>query len=575
MTLPVAQAEPGAARGASAKQVVASLVQAAKVYSIYAGTHPVRAQALERLHGNLASALAAEGRIALTVQRGKILSGTEVVHSEDPDEGYVILALYRDGIRGLTFLNGLELWETRAFLEILHKYGNLPEEPDGDLVTDLWEARLPHIEYEAVDSDLEVDADAAGWSIDQADPGPAGGPDWEEAEDDREQDAFDAAAPPSGELAIRLDPEALELTPEEAALLDEMVAHEESRDPSEAVLGVLKEMLQSEDDRGFIGLMVEFFRQEVEEAFRKGHFDLAAKILSGLRQVREALEGSGSWVAEAVDDVLDRVSGPDCLWPLQEKGYLADPERPGAVRRVLALLSPSALPTLSRMAEKAANLQSRKTLVDAIRALAARDPGPLEEVLQDASEDLCWILAGVLGSLKGQRAFELLLGIVRRHPSQRVRQRALKAAMEGGVWDPKAFFPLVEDADPEVGKAVLEYLGSRRCETAENLFLQYLQNPPAGRGEPAHLLDCIRALGRCGSGRSVPFLQKRLLGGSPVSRLFGSRERVAAAEALSLLKLEEARQALERAAGSVFPGVRRAARKARDLEQGRPREEDP
>jgi len=565
MTLPVAQAEPGAGGEGAAKRVVASLVQAAKVYSIYASTHPVREQALERLHANLTAWLAAEGRIALSVQRGKILSGTEVVHSEEPDEGYLILALYRDGIRGLTFLNGLELWETRTFLEILHKYGNLPEEPDGDLVTDLWEARLPHIEYEAVDSDLEVDADAAGWSIDQANPGPAGQLRWEESEDDREEEDLDGSAVRPEEVAIRLDPEALELTFEEAALLDETVLREEERDPSQAVLEVLKEMLQSQEDQGFVGLIVEFFRQEVEDAFRQGHFDLAAKILAGLWQVRSAFERDGFWIVKAIDEILDGVSGPDCLLPLQEKGYLADPQCMDGVRRVLALLNPHALITLSRMAEKAANLQSRKLLVDAIRTLAARDPGPLEEVLQEASEDLCWILAGLLGSLKGQKPFELLLGLVRRHPSQRVRQRALKAAMEGGFWDPKAFFPLVEDPDPAVRKAALEYLGSRRCETAENLFLQYLEKPSSGTPEAVHRLDCFRALGRCGSVRSGRFLQKLLLGGNPISRLFGSQERVGAAVGLYFLGLEESRQALDRAASSVFPGIRRAVQKAKEF----------
>lgn len=565
MTLPVPQAEPGAKGEASAKRVVASLVQAAKVYSIYAGNHPVRVQALERLHANLTASLAAEGQIKLSVQRGKILCGTEVVHSEDPDEGYLILALYRDGIRGLAFLNGLEPWETRTFLEILHRYGNLPEEPDGDLVTDLWEARLPHIEYEAVDSDLEVDADADGWSIDQADPGPAGELRWEESEDDLEEEELDGASSRPEEVAVRLDPEALELTLEEAAFLDEMVVREEERDPAETVLEVLKEMLQSQEDRGFVGRILEFYRQEVEDAFRQGQFALAAKILARLRQVRSVYEGSGFWIAKEIDEVLDGISGPDCLLPLQEKGYLSDPQCADGVRHALALLNPRALTTLGRMADNAANLQSRKLLVDAIRTLAAQDPGPLEEVLQEASEDLCWILAGLLGSMKGQKPFELLLGLVRRHPSQRVRQRALKAAMDGGVWDPKAFFFLVEDADPALRKAALEYLGSRRCETAENLLLQYLEKPPPGREEAAHRLDCFRALGRCGSVRSGRFLQKLLLGGNPISRLFGSQERVCAAVGLYFLGLEESRQALDRAVCSLFPGIRRAVQKAKDF----------
>ena len=88
--------------------------------------------------------------------------------------------------------------------------------------------------------------------------------------------------------------------------------------------------------------------------------------------------------------------------------------------------------------------------------------------------------------------------------------------------------------------------------------------------ERQHVVACYRALGCCGSSLSVPFLRQQLLG-RPLS--FGVRrtlKRQCAALALGLLDQDGARSALAKAAKSICLPIRRAARRARELEEAQP-----
>jgi HEAT repeat protein len=125
---------------------------------------------------------------------------------------------------------------------------------------------------------------------------------------------------------------------------------------------------------------------------------------------------------------------------------------------------------------------------------------------------------------------------------------------------PEAVFFLLDDASEPVRQAALSYLASRRSEVAENLLVNYLKNGNGPRKDKEHIFSCFRALGRCGSDRSISFLRRNLLEGSPLSKFMRSTERQAAALALRALHTEEARRLLEEAARSLFPGVRRAVR---------------
>ena len=119
---------------------------------------------------------------------------------------------------------------------------------------------------------------------------------------------------------------------------------------------------------------------------------------------------------------------------------------------------------------------------------------------------------------------------------------------------------MVEDESTSIRKTVLDYLGSKRCEKTERLFINYLKKGKTSTSESNHLFACFRTLGLCGSERSIPFLQELLLEGNLLAKLLGSPVLHGAGIALSGLDKQEAWFILKKAAGSLYPGVRRSVR---------------
>ncbi|MGD1972930.1 MAG: hypothetical protein PVG73_02600, partial [Desulfobacterales bacterium] len=79
-----------------------------------------------------------------------------------------------------------------------------------------------------------------------------------------------------------------------------------------------------------------------------------------------------------------------------------------------------------------------------------------------------------------------------------------------------------------------------------------------------HILACYEALGKCGSTRSIPLLKATLQERSwwEIFNLAGSPHRRGAALALAALNNPEADKILMQASRSLFPPIKRAARRA-------------
>ena len=145
--MPAASREQTFDAPTAAKGIVTSLLLATKMFSLYSDDHAHCQTALSRLHEHLESFLSKGGNLVFRVDKERLLFG---------EEGDIAYALFRDGVMELKFEKGLELEETKTFITILDQYKVLAAEAEGDIVTALWEAELPHIRYEAADSILET-----------------------------------------------------------------------------------------------------------------------------------------------------------------------------------------------------------------------------------------------------------------------------------------------------------------------------------------------------------------------------------------------------------------------------------
>jgi HEAT repeat protein len=531
----------------AAEKVVTSLQLARKNYSLYPENHVNTERALEQFWLNLDKCLRAHGNLRFDLDKDKLLFQGEVILSEPPEEGNLPFTLFRDGIQWLELQRGIDSDEVEQFLRLLNKYRILSDEPEGDLVTALWEAKFPHIQYYVADmfwgAEPEFDLTAS----------PAGEEATELLEEEEEKDAKSECFPP-------IEQSALKMTPEEEAELREMVRTEEKRDPVVEYLDILLDSLMELREKENFVPVLETLEDVFHDSLARKQFETTLKILKSLHYVRKTCATETTWALPLIDNFLLSASSAKSLRPLQTAWLDMDTDEIGQIKQVLVLLQPEAIQTLGGMLLETSSLGLQKMLLEVILVLAHRDVKPLETMLARPEEELVQKLVYVLGRIDGERSTQILARMVH-HPSPRVRHEALKPLLSRGTENIKGLFQLVEDKNDAIRRLFLRYMGQEKNEVTETLLLEYLEEGKMKRSDDEHIIACFRALGRCGSQRSIPFLRKMLLGRGWLPSFKKISYRQGAAFALQSMATEESREVLEEASRSLFPGVRGIARK--------------
>ncbi len=540
----------------AAKNVVTSLFLALKKFSLYPEDHSHCQTALVRLQHDLETFLDKEEKLVLHVEKDRILFDDEVVHQGEPREGDLAFALFRDAIYKLIFHQGIDSRQIDLFIRILNQHRTIPPEAEGDIVTALWEAQLPHLQYEADDKILEADLDV----------------DLSHSEEERTEMSdfystlemlLDAEASPAGSHGDRdlppLEPSSFQLTTEEVETLQEMVRRAEARDATQEILDMLADILKDQKDEEYFDVVLDYMEEELQTALGRKNFDVALRILKRLIQIRMRCKESTSWALSRINKFFLRVCEPDFLGTLQKVWPTLSASEIGKLRLFLLLLPPKAIGALGARLLEARSPAIQEMLLGVIVSLASRDFRPLEKLLDTAEEDLMCCLVPLLGRMTDEKSSKALVHMVH-YPSERVRKQALSAIMARDLWVPDQLTSLMDDDNTFIRQLLIKYLGSRRSQAAEMLLLDYLRNRKYRNTDDEHLSACFRALGRCGKTEAIPFLRDTLLRGGWISRFRVSPLREYAALALTELGTDKAKQILEEGSQSWFPGIRSSIR---------------
>jgi len=115
-----------------------------------AGNDTVK-RSFEALRTAFAETLAAEACLRLEVRPFEILWDGQRVYRDEDREKSLAFRLYRDGVRSLTLLQGLDADELSRLLGILSQRFASADQHEDDIVTLLWKARLRHFDFVAVE----------------------------------------------------------------------------------------------------------------------------------------------------------------------------------------------------------------------------------------------------------------------------------------------------------------------------------------------------------------------------------------------------------------------------------------
>ena len=555
-----------------ARNVIGSFLLAIKNYGIYPEDHPISKKFLINVKDSLDPFLEQYGSLRLNVEKDGLYYRNIAIHQiSSGEEDYLASLLFRDGILWLECLKGIDADEIATLFRIMNKNRMVKDEPDGDLVTDLWEKNLPNIRYEA--AELFCESDAFDLSLlkvseeeeDEQDTSRQEGNSGFEATGEETDDAGGATkgqriSPITTIPALNHD--SVQLTPQEQKWLRDFINKEENRNNVEDVIEILMIVLGDQNQEEEFSAILEALNEKFQDCLTQGELRSALYILKRLREIHRDYSKEKSWRFSLLEDFFLSIATPQILGTLEPffSNFNSDnTDQINLIRQIFLLLPPDSIRVLGPMLLQISSREVQLKMLEVIGYHSRKDIRPLEELLKHQDDRLVCRLAIVLKHLEGKKPFQLLLNMTR-HSSERVRREALAGLLKQDSHIIKSIFFLIEDPNPMIRNQIIEYLGRERNELSEDLLREYLERKELGITDDQHLIACYKSLGLCGSSRSIPFLKQKLMGRSWSDMLsFGtSPHRLGAAIALSALGTKDAAIVLGDASRSLSPGIRRA-----------------
>jgi hypothetical protein len=552
------------------KKLFAYLLLAGKNVSLYPKGHSISINSIRQFHETLEAFIRQYGDVKIEFERDRVTCQGLEVHTGPSEEGTLPFTLFRDGIRWLEFIEGIELEEIREVLSLINRYSILTTEPEGDIVTAFWESHFDHVLYKADDfisgqagDPDEFFSEHAADKIDilsKPDTMPHATETVTVTEDKPESPggpAIDTA--PSG--AVILDRESFVLTPGEQIELQEMVSREEGSSATEHLNMLLDMFLQHQEKKDF-NIVIEVLLEEFEVTFARHDFDAALIILDGVRKILDSGRMREPWEKPLIESFYKDISSDSkCLKPLKKIWSSLNAQQIETIGRILRHLSPESVETLMHLLLFGQPSQLEQITENTIVSLINKDMSCLDDLIKNPDNRISEKLVHVLSRLEGDKPLKYLMKLAR-HPSVSVRRLAIRAIGKAHGDQISTIFEFIEDSDISVRRLILTQMSQFRNEIAEDLLMQYLQSKKFGAAQIQYIKECFLALGKCGSLKSVPFLGKILLHRKWLAGFKKSAHREGAALALIALKIPEAQQIIEAAGRSFHPGLRMIAHRA-------------
>ncbi len=570
---------PSAATLKAAREAVAALATAAKSFTLYPTGHVMAQKQISTLDQALAHFFEAAPELHLEISREGLTYHGNRLYQPLPADDPLLPPLLRDGFLWIAFQKGVDQHQLAFFLEVVNRYRILVDEPEGDLVTELWQADLKQIRYEAVEEFWDVkpqfdfshfrvwpDEDIAG-----LEGPPESAPSNEAQEPDEPSESIADGGTPAGRCraTVQIERSAtrrdlLRLSEKEKAQLQNQIEALETKDNTAVVrqilLFTLAQQTEITDFKQFLEVLHDLLFDQLYHR-QAGHFH---ELLRGVRLLQKNTRID--WQRKAVNDFINRLSSHSA-WTghTQFFGelYTLTATEQQHTTRFIHLMSPAFIAVLAPELNRVRGTVLHQKLVVAAAKLASRNFQVLERCISGSDEATLRQVVMILGEMSGERV-EALLKRLGRHPSGAVRETAVKTMLAKTATPMELLAHYLADSHPGVRTAALDYISRTRDPSAEAVLRNYIQNDPTVEQDDDHLIACYKALGRCGSQATIPFLEACLLNrsGGGLLQFGGNVHRLGAAVALRQCPGERAKQILAKAAKSLFPAIRKASRKA-------------
>ena len=544
------------------------LGKALRAFQLYDENNPVRRRFVTSLREAFEQLWQEVEGLNLAVEEDRILLvGEEVYRSSSRSDSLAFL-LYKDGIRDVTFLPGVEGSEVDKILGVFQRAKMLKTAEADDLVTMLWEQDLEFFTCRCVDRITEgavlptTQTEEERAALDQVLQGEAQGS--QAAEDGAGGQADTAEGkPPPPKIGQDFSPTLYALDPDEKEQLRRALASEMSRDVRHDVLAALFDRLEEAGYPDRKSEILKILRELLPNLLSRGAVEYAANVLEELAAVRAEPGVLDEVRQRECDEVLDDLSSTETLEELVralQDGTIDVPV--DVLGRLLKFLRAGALPVLLGAAEQEEIPGLKDTLRGAVHGIASENPEAVLALLDHADPVVTSGAVRLIGRMGMAEAAPSLVGLIS-HPDTDVRLALVETAeLLRDVTTTDTLIDALSDAEPDVRVAAARALATLRVETAAPALEALVTGKKIRQADLSEKIAIFESYALLGGAGAAEVLNELLNKKSFLGRREPSQIRASAARALGRAGLPGAQEALRAAHDDADAVVRTAVRQA-------------
>jgi HEAT repeat protein len=471
---------------------------------------------------------------------------------------------YKDGLRELRFLKGLEDWEIEGLLDLIKRSDNINELED-DLVTLVWEKDFSHINYLATDEFLEENPVPIPDNVDQLRKNLVVSPlahnvavdlFEEDTEEGIELDRI-FSKPVEEPLPFVSNRGVYFLTPEELEGLKKEVDSETHSAFVFNVVDILFEILALEKEQDPYKDVINYFNKILDAFVTLGEFQKAGELLKRFYIILKTYQ-LNEWQKEMVQKFI---LGAGEAQRVELIGKVLEREeaiRLEEVNNFLVLLQRNSIPPLIKLLGELKNSKTRRVVCDSLSEIGKNAIEIIVPFIDDKRWYLVRNIAYILGRIGKEQAFPYLQRLFN-HNEIRVRREAIQAL--GLIGGPKAVGLLIRaltDIDARIRAMAAINLGKIGKTSGLASLLELVQSKDFPKKDSTEMKAFFDAIGMIGSNEATPVLQDILERKSLFGRGKPDGMRNGAANALAMIGSAEAKAILEAGRDSKDESIRNA-----------------
>jgi len=545
----------------SVKDVLLQLTKTAKTLKIYLPNNPIYQRFLQELQSRFDGHLREYETLRLKIKQYAIYYKGRSVYENTNRLESLAFKLSVDGVRELTFLEGIDKDEITSLLEIIGREYD-PSNPDDDMVTLLWERHFTHINY-LVASDFIQETIMPTRPQEVVT--------FEKLVEKEKSQMKPMAASVQTTLQEYLGPKMADqasqifvLSEEEVASIKQQMKVEKYANPISTLVGILAVILRIEKDDAAFAEMVEILDNVLETLMLRGDFWHSKKILQLFHELMEPQRNLPESQRLRLIQGIDRAGDPQRIHALEPVLNQWGAKETDQVYEFWLLLNKNALLPLIELLGRLTQLKMRRVICEALIHLGKEDIEPLIQKLSDPRWFVVRNVVYILGKIGQDKVLENFRKLIN-HNEVKVRKELLHTL--DGMKDNRAQELLVGFLnDPESSLRILAIrsLASYNYQGALEPLKNMIEEREFVIRDLYEKKEIFEALGKIGGSSMVPKMRKLIRQGGSAWFKKAIKEELGLCAVITLKRIgtEDAVAALQEGQNLSSKVIREACLKA-------------